>query len=100
MSQKLSQKIEKRRQARKQFAGDDEALFLTIELQGNINQQVRVQVVDISAGGLGLYSEEQLNVGQQIFFVDRLSESEMRDSGVVVWTIQSKTGFRAGIMFS
>jgi hypothetical protein len=92
--------MEKRSHDRKSFDEKAEASFLTIEVQDQRSSRVKVRIIDFSAGGIGLECEEQIQVGQEIKFVEKLPEEETYNSGVVMWTMLSKDGYRLGVKFT
>jgi hypothetical protein len=56
-------------------------------------------VTDIGPNGVGLFTEEKLELGQIIKFPDGHYRSEFAEMGQVIWTAESHDGFRVGIKF-
>ena len=58
-----------------------------------------VQVVDISATGIGLTTDTQLAKGQVIQFGKGHPNWSLPDQGIIVWSMRQKNGYRMGLEF-
>lgn len=96
----MSPDTDLRSHARKSYEEAGDAFFLTIEVQDASNMRLKVKVIDFSSGGIGVESVQELQVGQQITFIENIPEENARNTGVVMWTMCSKDGCRAGVKFT
>jgi hypothetical protein len=72
------------------------------EIQGEFNpgDGARTAVVtDLSSSGMGLFTDEPLELGQVLKFIDTGERREVSDRGQVIWTADSPEGRRVGIKF-
>ena len=90
-----------RRQYPRRILTDDEKCDIIIELEELTSSKITAEVVNISEAGIGLATYEKLNVGQIVNFIDKSAAGhKLPGSGRVMWNMQSKEGFTAGIQFT
>lgn len=56
-------------------------------------------ITDISPNGMGLFTQEPLELGQILKFLATGNRRELSDRGQVIWTADSQEGVRVGIKF-
>lgn len=61
----------------------------------------KAEVLDLSASGMGLATDAPLETGQFVKFVKKQKKiaDQLPESGIVMWTLESSDGFRAGVKF-
>lgn len=60
---------------------------------------ISAQIIDLSATGMGIITETKLHKGQIINFVKEQPQWELPESAIVIWSLTSKSGSRAGLEF-
>ncbi len=63
------------------------------------NETFDAEIVDLSAGGFGLMTDVSLSPGQKISLVDKDLGWELPETALVVWSVDSSDGCRAGAKF-
>jgi hypothetical protein len=56
-------------------------------------------ITDSGPSGMGLLTEELLELGQVLKFTGRRSGQELGERAQVIWTAESQDGFRVGVKF-
>lgn len=70
------------------------------ELSGILSSDTaEAEVFDISETGFGLLTQDSLKPGHLIKVMEKDSNLQLSDTGVVMWTTESAEGFKAGIKF-
>lgn len=61
----------------------------------------KAAVLDLSETGMGLATDSPLETGQFVKFVKKQKKiaNQLPESGIVMWTLESSDGFRAGVKF-
>ena len=66
-----------------------------------LSEPFTATVRDLSEQGMGIYTERELVIGQNIRFLWWVKgNNKIPDHGIVVWTMATNEGFWAGIFFS
>jgi hypothetical protein len=56
-------------------------------------------ITDIGPDGVGLVTDENLELGQILKFPGGRNRREIAELGQVIWTAESQEGFRVGVKF-
>ncbi len=61
----------------------------------------KASIIDMTESGMGLATDSPLETGSFIKIVKKQKKvaDQLPESGVVMWTLESSDGFRAGIKF-
>ena len=96
----MGAKIEKRRHKRKSTRNSSyPVVWFVIKSDITTAGEVKASVMDISESGVGLFTDIALAPGQTIKFTNKESRQDLPEKGVVMWTTESKEGYKAGVMF-
>lgn len=62
---------------------------------------LKANVMDFSENGIGLLTDAPLETGQFVKFIKKQKhlEGELPKEGVVMWTLESSEGYKAGVKF-
>lgn len=92
--------VEKRRHKRNKTLNQG-VVFVWFVVQNDMAsaKEVKGGVTDISISGLGLHTQETLEPGQYIKFINKENKHDFPEVGVVMWTAESKDGYKAGVKF-
>jgi len=62
---------------------------------------MKAKVTDINTAGIGLRVDAPLETGQFVKFIKKQKhlDGELPKEGVVVWTLESPEGYKAGVKF-
>lgn len=97
----MGAKAEKRRHERKSTRNSSyPVVWFVVKNDINASREVKASVTDISESGAGLFTHVALAPGQKIKFTNKESRKDLPEVGVVMWTTESKEGYKAGVMFS
>lgn len=97
----MGAKEEKRRHKRQSTRNSSyPVVWFVVKSDITSSSEVKASVTDISESGAGLFTDVALAPGQMIEFTNKESRKELPDVGVVMWTTESKEGYKAGVMFS
>lgn len=88
------QQEERRREPRRPIETDTVIHFT---VAGEIPLAQSAKIIDISSGGIGIIGRG-FSPGMILLF-DQEKPLELPEKGVVVWTMETKTGQRAGVQF-
>ena len=92
---------DKRRHERKSTRNSSyPVVWFVVKSDITSSDEVKASVTEISESGAGLFTEIALAPGQMIEFINKESRKELPEVGVVMWTTESKEGYKAGVMFS
>ena len=93
---------EKRSHKRQPRKGRQEQVTIRFEVQeefsGGHSRRTAV-VTDVSQSGVGLCTEEPLELGQRLKFLNTKEHADFSENGQVIWTAESQDGFRIGVKF-
>jgi hypothetical protein len=78
------------------------AAVLRFEVQGEFKTGAAGKtglITDLGPDGVGLLTDENLELGQILKFPGTRNRREFAESGQVIWTAESQEGFRVGVKF-
>jgi len=73
--------------------------LLQFSVADELGLTLSAKIVDISAGGIGIISEKDLQPGQTLNFEPH-PHINLPNSGIVIWTVTGIEGIRSGIHFN
>jgi hypothetical protein len=96
----MGAKVEKRSHERKSTHNSSyPVVWFVVKSDITASGEVKASVTDISESGVGLFTDVALAPGQMIKFTNKESRKDLPEVGVVMWTTESKEGYKAGVMF-
>lgn len=93
---------ERRYHLRKQGEGNPLSPVVWFEVKNELAPSaIKADVMNISQNGIGLSTDVPLETGQFVKFTKKQKkfDCEFPPEGVVMWTLESSDGFRAGVKF-
>lgn len=91
---------EKRRHQRKMTHNSTfPIVWFVVHEDMSTSAEMQAAVTDISASGVGLHTEVALEPGQKIKFTKKETIDMLAEAGTVMWTTESRDGYKAGVMF-